>query len=147
MKEREIYLFELALEGELNTDEQNEFNQLLETNPQLKMDYEEQKKIKGVLMNMSLKNPGKEFWDGYWLNIYNRIERGIAWILISISAIIIAGYGIYEAITNLLADTNIPGFMKILIIVFVISLAILIFSLIREKLASSKKDKYREIQR
>jgi len=147
MKEREIYLFELALEGELNTDEQNEFNQLLETNPQLKMDYEEQKKIKGVLMNMSLKNPGKEFWDGYWLSIYNRIERGIAWILISISAIIIAGYGIYEAITNLLADTNIPGFMKISIIIFVIGLAILIFSLIREKLASSKKDKYKEIQR
>lgn len=147
MKEREIYLFELALEGELNTDEQNEFNQLLETNPQLKMDYEEQKKIKGVLMNMSLKNPGKEFWDGYWLNIYNRIERGIAWILISISAIIIAGYGIYEAITNLLADTNIPGFMKVSIIIFVIGLAILIFSLIREKLASSKKDKYKEIQR
>lgn len=147
MKEREIYLFELALEGELNSEEQNEFNQLLETNPQLKFEYDEQKKIKGVLMNMSLKNPGKEFWDGYWLSIYNRIERGIAWILISISAIIIAGYGIYEAITNLLADTNIPGFMKISIIVFVIGLAILIFSLIREKLATRKKDKYREIQR
>ncbi len=147
MKEREIYLFELALEGELNSEEQNEFNQLLETNPQLKFEYDEQKKIKGVLMNMSLKNPGKEFWDGYWLSIYNRIERGIAWILISISAIIIAGYGIFEAITNLLADTNIPGFMKISIIVFVIGLAILIFSLIREKLATRKKDKYREIQR
>lgn len=147
MKEREIYLFELALQSELNSDEQNEFNQLLGTNPQLKMEFEEQKKIKGVLMNMSLKNPGKEFWDGYWLSIYNRIERGIAWILISISAIIIAGYGIYEAITNLLADMNIPGFMKISIIVFVIGLAILIFSLIREKLASRKKDKYREIQR
>jgi len=147
MKEREIYLFELALEGELNSEEQNEFNLLLESNPQLKIEYDEQKKIKGVLMNMSLKNPGKEFWDGYWLSIYNRIERGIAWILISISAIIIAGYGIYEAMTNLLADTNIPGFMKISIIVFVIGLAILIFSLIREKLASRKKDKYREIQR
>lgn len=147
MTEREIYLMELALEGELSSDEKKEFDTLLERNPDIKKEYEEQLKIKGVLMNMSLKNPGKEFWDGYWLGIYNKIERGLAWILISISAIVIAGYGIYEAITNLLSETNIPLFMKIAIIIFVIGVAILIFSLLREKISVSKKDKYKEIQR
>jgi len=147
MKEREIYLMELALEGELSTEEKKEFDYLLRDNPKLEAEFNEQKKIKEVLMNMSIKNPGKEFWDGYWLSIYNRIERGIAWILISISAIVIAGYGIYEAIINLFAETNIPVFMKIAIIVFVIGIAVLIFSLLREKIAVSKKDKYKEIQR
>lgn len=147
MTEREIYLMELALEGELSSDEKIEFANMLNKNASLKNDYEDQKKVKEVLMNMSLRNPGKEFWDGYWLGIYNKLERGIAWILISISAIIIAGYGIYEAISNLLAETNMPLFLKISIIVFVIGTTILIFSLIREKLATSKKDKYKEIQR
>jgi len=85
MSEREIYLMELALEGELSLEEEKEFKELLAKNSQLINDFKEQQKVKEVLMNMSLKNPGKEFWDGYWLSIYNRIERGIAWILISIS--------------------------------------------------------------
>jgi len=147
MSEREIYLMELALEGELSLEEEKEFKELLAKNSQLINDFKEQQKVKEVLMNMSLKNPGKEFWDGYWLSIYNRIERGIAWILISISVIIIAGFGIYRAVSNLLAETNLPMFMKISIIVLFIGIAILIFSLIREKIASSKKDKYKEIQR
>lgn len=147
MNEREIYLMELALEGELSPKESKEFDELLANNHALKNDFEDQKKIKGVLMNMSLKNPGKEFWDGYWLSIYNKIERGIAWILISISAIVITAYGLIEAIGNLLAETNIPAFLKISIIVFVIGIAILIFSLAREKIAAGKRDKYKEIQR
>ncbi|WKZ69134.1 MAG: hypothetical protein QY331_14325 [Melioribacteraceae bacterium] len=147
MNEREIYLMELALEGELSTGEKKEFEKMINENSSIKNEFEEQKRIKGVLMNMSLKNPGKEFWDGYWLSIYNKIERGIAWILISISAIVIAAYGIIEAIQNLLAETDIPMFLKISIIVFVIGIAILIFSLIREKIATNKVDKYKEIQR
>ena len=147
MKEREIYLMELALEGELSAEEKKEFDDLLRNNPKLEAEFSEQKKIKEVLMNMSIKNPGKEFWDGYWVSIYNRIERGIAWVLISISAIVIAGYGIYEAITNLLAETNIPVFMKFAIIVLAIGITILVFSLLREKITVSKKDKYKEIQR
>ncbi len=138
---------EMALEGNLSADEQNEFENLLQQNEHFKKEYDEQKKIKGALMNMSLKNPGREFWDSYWLGIYNKIERGFAWILISISAVVIAGYGIYEAIINLLAETKIPGFLKIAIIVLVIGLAVLVFSLIREKIATGKKDKYKEIQR
>lgn len=147
MSEREIYLMELALEGELSNEEKKEFDKLLSDNSKLRNEFEDQKKIKEVLMNMSIKNPGKEFWDGYWLSIYNRIERGVAWILISISAVIIAGYGIYEAITNLLAESKIPMFMKISIIALIIGVAILVFSLIREKITVGKKDKYKEIQR
>ncbi|MCZ7602267.1 MAG: hypothetical protein M5R37_05335 [Melioribacteraceae bacterium] len=147
MNEREIYLMEMALEGELSSDEEKEFEKMINENSSIKKEFEEQKKIKGVLMNMSLKNPGKEFWAGYWLSIYNKIERGIAWILISISAIVIAAYGIIEAIQNLLAETDIPMFLKISIIVFVIGIAILIFSLLREKIATNKVDKYKEIQR
>jgi hypothetical protein len=147
MNEREIYLMEMALDGELSSDEKKEFEKMINENSSIKNEFEEQKRIKGVLMNMSLKNPGKEFWDGYWLSIYNKIERGIAWILISISAIVIAVYGIIEAIQNLLAETDIPVFLKISIIVFVIGIVILIFSLLREKIATNKVDKYKEIQR
>ena len=39
MTEREIYLMELALEGELTPEEKNEFEQLLISNPEIKSDF------------------------------------------------------------------------------------------------------------
>ena len=147
IREREIYLLELALENQLNDDERREFDNLLNQNDELSKEFEEQKKVKEVLNKMSLKNPTKEFWDGYWLGIYNRIERGLAWILISISAVLLASYAAYQAVTKFFSENNMPEFIKVAIVVFVVGSVILVISLIRERIFSYKRDKYKEIQR
>ena len=147
IREREIYLFELALENQLNDDEYREFDNLLNQNDELRKEFEEQKKIKEVLNKMSLKNPTKEFWDGYWLDIYNRIERGLAWILISVSSVLLASYAAYQAVTKFFSENNMPEFIKVAIVVFVVGNVILVISLIRERIFSYKRDKYKEIQR
>ena len=33
------------------------------------------------------KKPPKEVWKFYWVSVYNRLERRIGWILLSIGAI------------------------------------------------------------
>lgn len=147
IREREIYLFELALEDQLNDDEYREFHNLLNQNNELRKEFEEQKKVKEVLNKMSLKNPTKEFWDGYWLGIYNRIERGLAWILISVSAVLFVSYAAYQAVTKFFSENNMPEFIKVAIVVFVVGSVILVISLIRERIFSYKRDKYKEIQR
>ncbi len=147
MTEREIYLIELALEKKLSGDEVREFEELMKEKSQFKKEFEEQQKIKEALMKMSLKNPGKEFWDGYWVSLYNRLERGFAWVLILISGVILVGYGVYEAVSQLLADTQLPSIIKISIFVLLIGVGILVYSLLRERIATGKRDKYKEIQR
>ncbi len=92
MNERFIVLQEKYFDDELNAEEKAEFNNLLETNNDLQKEFEEQKRIKEVLRKMKLKNPSKEVWDSYWMGIYNRVERGIAWVVISIGALIFFGY-------------------------------------------------------
>lgn len=47
MNEREIYLMEMALEGELSSDEEKEFEKMINENSSIKKEFEEQKKIKG----------------------------------------------------------------------------------------------------
>lgn len=146
-KDKYIFLAEKYLDGDISDSEKGELLQILEENPELKKEIKEQKKIKGVLKKMALTNPTKEFWDEYWLNIYNKLERKLAWVLISIGAVLLLGFSAYEAISELLKDTAAPPVVKFGLLTLVIGFIVLIVSLLRERVFSVKRDKYKEIQR
>ena len=147
MNERFIILQEKYFDNELRVEEKAEFNNLLKTNAELKSEFEEQKRIKEVLRKMKLKNPSREVWDSYWMGVYNRIERGIAWVVISIGALIFFGYASYEVVNAIINDTHTPPLAKLGITLLIFGALILIFSLVREKIFTSKRDKYKEVQR
>ena len=147
MNERFIILLEKYFENEMSDSESQEFETLINSNTELKQEFEEQNRIKEVLRKMKLKNPSREVWDGYWLGIYNRVERGIAWIAISIGAIIFFGYASIEAVNSFINDTHTPPIVKVGISILVFGALVLIFSLLREKFFTSKHDKYKEVQR
>jgi len=146
MNERFIYLIEKYFDGELTSEEKSEFDSLL-LDENLKNEFEEQKRVKEVLNKMKLKNPSAEIWDRYWLGVYNKVERGLAWIAISIGVLILIVYGSIGAVESFLADTQTPGIVKLGISALVIGGLILLFSVIREKLFIGTRDKYKEVQR
>ncbi|RMD51540.1 MAG: hypothetical protein D6830_00140 [Ignavibacteria bacterium] len=147
MNERFIYLNERYLSGEITAEEKEEFEKMISNNPELKKEFEDQKKVSEALKKMKLKNPEAEVWDAYWLGIYNRIERGLAWIIISIGAIIVLSYSIIESLQKFLEDNSISPIMKFGVLILAVGFVILIVSLIREKIFKAKRDKYKEIQR
>lgn len=147
MNARFIYLMEKYFDEQLSLSEKSEFENLLRSNPKFKNEFDEQKNVKEVLNKMKMKNPSKEVWDKYWLGIYNRIERGIAWIIISFGAAILIIYSSIKAVESFLGDTQTPWFVKLGIAAVVIGGLILFFSILREKIFTSKNDKYKEIQR
>ena len=147
MNERFIQLLEKYLNSEISSEEKIEFEKLIESNPDYRSEFEEQKRIKEVLKKMKLKNPSKEVWDNYWVGVYNNLERGIAWIAITIGAVIVLGYAAFFAVKEFLQDTGTPILLKLGISVLVFGLLFLLYSIIREKLTVGKSDKYKEIQR
>ncbi len=147
MNERFIYLMENYFDKNLNKSEESEFLDLVNNNTELNKEFEEQKRVKEVLSKMMLKNPSQEIWDSYWLGIYNRIERGFAWIIISIGAILVLGFSIIKFIETLYIDVAVPIVMKIGVYTLTFGFVILIVSLLRERIFTYKHDKYKEIQR
>jgi len=136
-----------AVDGELTSDQETEFFRLVDHYPACQKEWESYKKLKEVTQAMKFKSPSKEVWDNYWLNIYNRIERGIAWIIFSIGCIILITYGLFKGVEAMLADTQLEGIVKIAIIAVIAGTVILLVSVIREKLVTRKSDPYKEIQR
>lgn len=135
-----------AIDQELTLSELAEFNQLLNQDPEFRAEWQQHQKLKEVLKVMKLKSPPAEVWDSYWMSIYNKIERGIAWIAISIGAIILITYSLYQAITSLLADQHL-GLIKYAILAVILGFVILLVSVIREKIMIQKQERYKEVQR
>ncbi len=135
------------LDNEITDSEKIELNRLLEKFKHYKSEIEEMKKLKEVSRNMKLKTPSSEVFDTYWTKVYNRIERGIAWIIFSIGAVILITYGLFKAVEELISDGKLETIVKIGIIGVLAGLVILIVSVIREKIIMGKTDKYKEVKR
>ncbi len=136
-----------ALDGELSAAEQMEFEQLLATSPERQNEWNEHRKLKEITMQLKFTNPPEEIWDRYWVNVYNRIERRAAWILVSLGAMVVLFFAGFKAVESILADTHTPWFLKIAIFALLAGGVILFVSVLREKLFTRKTDKYKEVQR
>lgn len=96
---------------------------------------------------MKLKSPSQEVFDSYWMGVYNRIERGIGWIIFSVGAVILITYGLFKFAETLINDSQLETIVKIGIIGIIAGIVIIFVSIIREKLTIRKTDKYKEVQR
>lgn len=83
-KHRFHLLLMAALDRELSPEDEREFKNFLAISPDCQREWEEYQKLKEATVQLKFMQPPEEVWDRYWLNVYNRIERGLGWILISI---------------------------------------------------------------
>ena len=147
MEEKHVILIEKYLDNLLTEKEVKEFNELLIGDIDFKNLYNEQKRVREVLKAMELKRPGKEIWDDYWENTYNRLERGLGWLAVFLGSLILIGFASIKFVESLYVDTQTPLIIKIGVVSLVFGFLVLLFSVIRERFFTSNKDKYKEIRR
>ncbi len=108
---------------------------------------QEFRRLKEVTQNMRVVMPDDKYWEIYWSNIYNRLERRIGWILLSLGSILLTSYGLYYVIARLLLQGDIPLVVRIGVVALVVGLCTLVISVLRERIFFSKSDKYERIKR
>jgi hypothetical protein len=64
-----------------------------------------------------------------------------------VGSLVLLGYATWHGIMALLADTELPAFVKIAIFATALGSLILLFSVAREKWFVRRRDPYKEIQR
>ncbi len=136
-----------ALDGELTSAEEQEFDNILATDSDLKKEFEQYKKLKKATTTMRFKAPPPEVWDNYWLGVYNKMERGIGWLIFTIGAVILLTYGGFKAVEAVINDPGLAFIAKVGILLTIGGLAVLFVSVAREKFFTRKHDPYKEIIR
>jgi predicted anti-sigma-YlaC factor YlaD len=135
------------LDGELNDQQKSRFESHIQSCSDCAAEFEQFKKLKNITDSVALAEPEDAMWQQYWSGIYNRIERGIGWILMSIAGIALLIYGGFKAVEALIKDPTVEVLLKVTILAFIAGLAVLFVSILRERLYFWKKDRYKDVRR
>lgn len=136
------------LDNELSRKEKTSLEIHLKECLECRRELKEFERVKGVVKSMKYKELPDEVWEKYWSKVYNRLERGLGWILVSIGAMILLFYGGFKAIEELVKDPTIAVFLKVAILILLVGLVILFVSVVRERIFTYKRDKYaKEVKR
>ena len=135
------------VDGELSEDEKRAFEQALQQDPQLRDELEEFRKLKEVTGMVRYADLPEEVWENYWHNLYRKLERGIGWILFSVGAIILLAFGVFQLMSELYADPEVPMLVKVGTTTLGLGAVVLLVSFGRQRLFAYRRDRYREVTR
>ena len=135
------------IDGELTDEEKVDLERHLKSCTECTAELEAFQKLKEVTGAMKYADVPEYVWENYWSGIYKRFERGIGWILLSIGAIILLGFGGYSLISDFFLNPEEPLLLKLAIGAGGLGFIVLLVSTIRERLFAYNRDRYKEIQR
>jgi predicted anti-sigma-YlaC factor YlaD len=135
------------LDEELSEAEKNRLEEHLKQCSSCTEELKEFRKLKQITDEVTLAEPEDKIWRAYWSNVYNRAERFLGWILFSVAAILLSIYGGFKAIEQICQDPTVGILLKIGLLVLITGLAILLVSVLRERLYFYKKDRYKDVRR
>jgi anti-sigma factor RsiW len=136
-----------AVDNEILAEDRAELDAALAADAGLRNEWEAFTRLKEVTGAMTMREPPPETWDGYWEGVYRRCERGLGWILASIGAIVVATWGTWEWVRELMADTGTPLFIRWSVLAMSAGLVILFVSVARERWFVRKSDPYKDVVR
>ncbi|MCD6162107.1 MAG: zf-HC2 domain-containing protein [candidate division Zixibacteria bacterium] len=135
------------LDGELTVEQERELDIHLDSCPFCRKEYDELLKIKEVTNDMRFSELPDRYWAGYWNGIYNRLERGIGWIFLSVGLIIILCFGAWELFDKFFLDDSVSAILKLGIGAGIIGAITLLVSVFRQKLFARRHERYKEVER
>ena len=135
------------IDKKLSEQEKEELYRLIKKDKKLEEELKELYKMKEVMSMLKSTDPDKE-WDEYWSHLYNRLERGVGWIITSIGTILLLTFTGFQFVKELIKDPELALYAKIGIMELIIGFVILFVSVVRERIFTGKSDKYsKEVKR
>ncbi len=135
------------LDNELNDEQRRRFEEHIKSCSECAGELKEFKKLKEITDEVTLVEPEDRIWQEYWGGVYNRIERGLGWILFSIAGIVLVIYGGFKAIEEIIKDPNVEMIFKVGLLILLAGLAILFVSVLRERCFFWRRDRYKNVRR
>ena len=122
------------IDGELTDAQQVELEAPLDTCQNCRDELAQIKSLWEELAMLKFYEPTDAELDRYWSGIYNRLERGLGWMLFSVGAVVLLSYGAFKLIEDLITDPAIAMAVKIGSAALLLGLVLLFVSILRERL-------------
>lgn len=145
-RERARALMMAAIDGECSPAERRELEELAGRDPAIGVELAAMTRVKEATTTMTLRQPPEETWDRYWMSVYNRAERNVAWLLVGFGVLILIAWALWHAVPEiaeaLLGATDVPVVVRAAIVALLTGSVLLIISVVREQLSARRSDTY-----
>ena len=136
------------VDGELGDEERRRLEEHLAGCESCRRELAETRALGEELSMIKFTEPSDEELAKYWSGFYNRLERGVGWVLFSVGAIVLLCYGAFKLVETVVRDPTLAWWVKGGVLALVFGLVILVVSLLRERLTVRKVDRYsKEVER
>jgi ferric-dicitrate binding protein FerR (iron transport regulator) len=137
-----------VLDEECTEAERRQLEDVLAARPGVAAEWDRLRRVKEVTMTMGVRQPPEEIWDRYRESTLQRLERGLAWILIAMGGAVLVGWGCWVWLSHWLADTSVPIVVRVAGVALAAGLFLLLVSAVRERWFLYRRDPYaREVIR
>lgn len=130
------------LDGELTDAEARQFEQELSDDPAKTRQVEQFRALNEELEMIEFHEPTRQELRLYWQVVYNRLERGLGWVLLSLGVLVLAGFGLYKLFEGFLLDPEVAVWWKLGVSGVGGGGLILCVSVARERMRLRRKDRY-----
>jgi len=135
-----------ALDDEIGVAERAELERLVATDASIGEEWKRLSRLKEATSIMAMREPTPETWDRYWMSVYNRAERRLAWWLVGLGALVLLAYWIWHVVPvlaeRLFNATDVPVVIRGGLAALLTGAVLLVVSVIREQLSVRKTDAY-----
>ena len=135
------------MDGELTRAESDRLKGHLSHCSECREDLVHLGELKEVTDRMKHEHLPDAFWDQYWLGIYNRMEKGLAWVLLSVGGALLLGFGLWELVNEFLLNSEVAFIPRLGTGILIAGVAVLTVSLARERIRTWRTDPYKEVKR
>lgn len=131
-----------VVDGVASDKEIEEFKAHIRTCKECRAEYGEFRNLEDFMSQIKLKDLTDEARTAYWRSLYNRLERGLGWILLSLGAILLMGFGVFMLIKEFVINPTVSIVLKIGVCGILAGIIVLLVSVVKERFFTRRYDKY-----
>lgn len=131
------------IDGELPLQQAQQVEAHLDSCERCRREVEEITSIKRATGELSYQEPSSLEWQLMEQLIFQRISRGLGWVILIVWSVVTLGYGLFQ----LAVSPHEPLFEKILVFGIFLGMALLFLSVLSERIRDSRTDRYKGVQK
>ncbi|MGD8450191.1 MAG: hypothetical protein PVJ57_00095 [Phycisphaerae bacterium] len=131
------------LDGELTQQESQKVEVLLRRRPEWQEKLADLRRLREQVRGLAYPQPREDEWRSVMAGATFKATRGLSWLLIVGAAAVLVGFGLYE----FSRDPSVALLERVGVLTMLGGGALLLVTVLWERLAARRQDKYKDIER